>query len=173
MDPWMLLRNLLHLHHPRSALSSDTLVGNAFFGHKFPQDQVRDFAQWMSQCESMGWPVGMMNRFTNVSNILQNIQGLGSSAARIMVMAGTEDKLMGVKLMQDMAGEYRDGIRQLSDQKKIEPTVETGNSISKNVKQETENGVSMVIVEGAGHHIQNDVQADEAAEALKMFVEQL
>ena len=90
-------------------------------------------------------------------------------------MAGTEDKLMGVRLMKDMTDEYREGIQQLSQRKKIEcvESIQTPSSISKNVEQVIEGGVAMVVVEGAGHHIQNDVQADEAAEALKMFLDQL
>jgi hypothetical protein len=56
----------------------------------------------------------MMKRFTDVPCILRNIQGWGTSQSRIMVMAGTEDKLMGVKLMEDMAREYRYGIEKLS-----------------------------------------------------------
>jgi hypothetical protein len=52
-------------------------------------------------------------------------------------------------------------------------TLQTRSQISKNVKQDIEGGVTMVVVEGAGHHLQNDIQADEAAGALKLFLEQL
>jgi hypothetical protein len=33
-----------------------------------------------------------------------------------------------------------------------------------------EAGVSMVVVKGAGHHVQNDVRAERAAEVLRMFM---
>jgi hypothetical protein len=33
-----------------------------------------------------------------------------------------------------------------------------------------EASVSMVVVKGAGHHVQNDVQAERAAEVLRMFM---
>jgi pimeloyl-ACP methyl ester carboxylesterase len=175
MDPWFVVRNLLHLQHPKSPLSSDTLVYNAFFGPTFPRHKVQSFSKQMPNYESLAWAFGMMKRFTDVPCILRNIQGWGTSPSRIMVMAGAEDKLMGVKLMEDMAREYRDGIEQLSSQKKMEPvnSLQTRSQISKNVKQDIKGGVAMVVVEGAGHHLQNDIQADEAAGALKLFLEQL
>jgi hypothetical protein len=36
--------------------------------------------------------------------------GGGMGGPRIMVMAGSEDKLMGVRLMEDMAWDYRRGV---------------------------------------------------------------
>ncbi|KAF7512352.1 hypothetical protein GJ744_001920 [Endocarpon pusillum] len=175
MDPWFLIRNLIHLQHPRSPLSSDTLVHNAFFSQAFPQDKVREFSRQMSAYESMTWAIGMMKRFTDVPSILANIQGWGTSSSRVMVMAAEADKLMGVKLMMDMAGEYREGVEGLSIRKKIEHVElpQTESRISENVKQDVKSGVTTVVVMGAGHHVQNDVQADEAAEALKRFLDQL
>ena len=41
MDPWFLIRNLIHLH-PEPPLSSDKLVHNAFFSQAFPQEKVRE-----------------------------------------------------------------------------------------------------------------------------------
>jgi hypothetical protein len=175
MDPWFLIRSIFHLQHPRSALSSNTLIYNAFFGQAFPREKVGEFARQMPNYESLAWPIGMMKRFTDVPSILRNIQGWGTSTSRIMVMAGTEDKLMGVKLMMDMADEYGEGIQQLKQGKEIElvDRIQTGSLTSKNVKRIVVDGVTKVVVEGAGHHIQNDVQADEAAEALKMFLDLL
>lgn len=176
MDPWFVIRNLLHLQHPRSPLSSDTLVHNAFFGPATPRDKVRVFAQQMPNYESLAWPIGMMKRFTDVRNILRNLQGWRSSlSSRVMVMAGSEDKLMGVQLMRDVAYEYREGIEQLGGEKFLDPTElpQTSLRLNQNVKQDTETAVTMVVVEGAGHHLQNDAQADDAAEAVRKFLEQL
>lgn len=176
MDPWFVIRNLLHLQHPRSPLSSDTLVYNAFFGPAFPRDKVREFAQQMPNYESIAWPIGMMKRFTDVLSILRNIQGWRNSlSSRVMVMAGSEDKLMGVQLMRDVACEYRKGIEQLGDDKRLDPAdfPQSSFQLSPHVRQDTETAVTMVVVEGAGHHVQNDVQADEAAEALRKFLDQL
>lgn len=66
-----------------------------------------------------------------------------------MVMAATEDKLMGVKLMEKVAAEYRNGIEKLSIHKKIEFVEVRGVRlpISKNVKQEVHTGVTMVVVQ--------------------------
>jgi hypothetical protein len=129
----------------------------------------------MPSYESLAWPLGMMKRFTHVPSILQNIQGWGISPSRIMIMAGTEDKLMGVKLMKDMAEEYREGVKTLSGKKRIEPAEirQTRSEISQNVGQTVDSGVSMTTIRVARHHVQNDVQSEEAAEALKMFLEQL
>lgn len=179
IDPWFLIRNLFHLQHPRSPLSSETLVYNAFFGPAFPRNKVREFAKQMPNYESLAWPVGMLKRFADIPSILRNIQGWetssSSSSPRIMVMAGGEDKLTSAKLMRDMGSEYRRGIEQLSGQKRIHcvDLLQSSSQFSENVKQDNETGLTMVVVEGAGHHVQNDVQADEAAEALRAFLQQL
>ena len=90
-------------------------------------------------------------------------------------MAGTEDKLMGSKLMEETATEYRNEVQQLSQGKLIDPLdkLRRLSLISKNAKQAVEGGVIMMVVERAKHHIQNDVQAGEAAEAPKLFLDQL
>lgn len=92
-----------------------------------------------------------------------------------MVMAAEADKLVSVKLMMDTAREYREGVEGLSIRKKIEHVElpQTESLISEKVKQDVKSGVTTVVVKGAGHHVQNDVQADEAAEALKRFLDQL
>lgn len=129
----------------------------------------------MPAYESMAWPIGMMERFTDVPSILGNIQGWGTSPSRVMVMAAEADKLVRVKLMMDVAREYREGVEGLSIRKKIEHVEppQTESLISENVKQDVKSGVTTVVVKGAGHHVQNDIQADEAAEALKKFLDQL
>ncbi len=175
MDPWSVARNVFHLQHPRSPLSSDTLVHSTFFSQKFPRQKVTKFARRMPNYESLAWPIGMMRRFTDVPSILGNIRGQEPLSSRITVMAAMEDKLMGVRLMKEVASEYRNGVAQLGSEKKIEPVKmpPSHSQISKNVKQSTENGITMVVVGGAGHHMQNKIRADEAAEALKIFLEQL
>lgn len=129
----------------------------------------------MPAYESMAWPIGMMKRFTDMRSILENIQGWGTSPSRVMVMAGAEDKLMGTKLMMDVACEYRKGVEELSSRKKIEPVElpETKPQISENVRQEVRFGITTAVVEGVGHHVQNDVHAEEATETLKRFLDEL
>lgn len=41
---------------------------------------------------------------------------------------------------------------------------------TKGVEENCEAGVSMVVVKRAGHHVQNDVQAERAAEVLRTFM---
>lgn len=56
----------------------------------------------------MAWPIGMMFSFINVTEVLKNIIGWRSeSRDRVLVIAGENDKLMGVALMQRMAVDYR------------------------------------------------------------------
>ncbi|KAH8830747.1 Alpha/Beta hydrolase protein [Flagelloscypha sp. PMI_526] len=115
LDRWI-STGLFHLNHSRSPLSSTRLVRNAFFTRAKPDNEVKDFEQYLSECESMWWPIAYMNRYTKVENILSRIAGWGSLvrgnvSQRILVVAGTEDKLMGVTLMEQMVSEYREGVR--------------------------------------------------------------
>jgi hypothetical protein len=41
---------------------------------------------------------------------------------------------------------------------------------TKGVEKNCEAGVSMVVVKGAVHHVQNDFQAERAAEVLRVFM---
>ena len=86
-------------------MTVDTHIGriyDAFFSQAFPLDKVRQFAQRLPKL-SLAWPIGMMKRCTGVPSILQNIQGWDTSAYRSLVIAATEDELMEVRLMEDVA----------------------------------------------------------------------
>jgi alpha-beta hydrolase superfamily lysophospholipase len=43
----------------------------------------------------------------------------------------------------------------------------------KGIKENREVGERMVVVKGAGHHVQNDAQAERAAEVFRIFVKGL
>jgi hypothetical protein len=53
LDPWFMLRSLVHSQHPRSPLSSTPLVQTAFFGHEFERRAVVEFEKWMPEYESL------------------------------------------------------------------------------------------------------------------------
>jgi len=177
LDPWCMIRSVFHLQHPRSPLSSTRLVHGAFFGPDFPIERVPKFESAMSNYESMAWAIGMMRKgFVSVPNIIKNISGWGSGSSRIMVIAGEEDKLMSIQLMKQMAADYREGIEALSRDKKIDLSPSNYSpppDAIKNIKEQRQGGVTMVIVGGAGHHLQNDVQSDQAAQALESFLLEL
>jgi len=178
LDPWVFLRLIFHLFHPRSMLSTPASVRKAFFGDEFPVEGVKEFEKWMPEYESSGWPGGMTKRnWIDVSSVLRNIDGLGSGtgASRVMAMAVEDDKLITVEMVQRTARDYREALSKMVKEKRIDAFAEVevqGEDIM-GVIVERKAGVTVVVVEGGGHHVQNDVQADNAAEALKRFVDGL
>jgi hypothetical protein len=89
------------------------LVDDAFIS-QVPLDKVRQFVQWLLTYESLARSIGLTKRFTDVQSIFQNIQGWGTSKLQILVIAATEDELMGARLMGGMAGKYSAGIKRIS-----------------------------------------------------------
>ena len=182
-----MLRSLLHLQHPSSPLSSPGLVHGAFFTHKYPWSDTREFMRWMSPYECMGWPIGQMGHFAawwqgsstwlNVKDILRNISAFshGQGNDSVCVMSGSEDVLMDVSMCEQQTADLRNGLRQLRDVKKLEALANEGSSSAKSIDgmtQDSADGVRLVVVQGAGHHLQNDLQRDIGAEALLQFVRQ-
>jgi pimeloyl-ACP methyl ester carboxylesterase len=176
-DPWFIFRSLVHLQHPRSPLSSTSLVQRAFFGHEFERQKVVEFEKWMPAYESLRWPIEMLKSgWIDASKVVANLKGWGDGdeASKIMIMAGDEDKLMGVQLMEDMARDYRWEVQTLAEKKKLDVVTGQDHGTTEPVKGTEENseaGVIMVVVKGAGHHIQNDVQAERAVEVFRRFLE--
>jgi len=75
---------------------------------------------------------------------------------RIVVMAGSEDKLMGVWLMEDMAWDYRHGFQTLVEEKRHDAVaVQSRGTMepTKGVEESYEAGMSIVVVKGACHHV--------------------
>ncbi|KAF5378583.1 hypothetical protein D9615_007102 [Tricholomella constricta] len=172
LDPWFGIRMYFRdLGHPRSPLSSTTLVHRAFFSPAFPTADVKEFEPYLSEYESLIWPLGMMLPFVNVRNVLRNVLGWGSAAsARVLVVAGGKDALMGVVLMQRMAEQFKSGFATLVRRKQLQ----VGPGLGAGDEQERSGGaVSFTVIEGAGHHIQNDLQWEESAKQILAFVEDL
>jgi pimeloyl-ACP methyl ester carboxylesterase len=156
-DPWFLVRSYAHLMHPRSPLSSTPLVHSAFFSQACPEENVREFERWMSPWESMLWPLYMMRSFVSFPRVVQNITGW-NRGSRICVVAGTQDKLMGVVLIEKLADCLRAAVKENAADKKIDSP------------KDVEEGVKLVIVRDAGHHLQNDsVWGDGARQLLEFF----
>lgn len=173
LDPWFGLRMFLRdLGHPRSPLSSLTLVHRAFFSAEFPQEQVAAFVPDMPEYESLLWPMGMMLPFVRARDVLRNVLGWvsGRESAlrqRVLVLAGGKDTLMGTVLMRRMTEQYRRGLVKLVKQGKL------NSGSHENHLESLSSAVGFFVVEGAGHHIQNDLQWEEGAKHILAFVEQL
>ncbi|RDB20930.1 hypothetical protein Hypma_011950 [Hypsizygus marmoreus] len=175
---WALLNPLLSLHmyfrdfgHTRSPLSSTTLVHRAFFCFEFPTSGVQEFEPNMPEYESLLWPLGMMFPFVNVRNVLRNIVGWAAPLkTRLFVVSGSKDTLMGVVLMRRMTEQYRQAFVALIRRK----VLQVGLSIADvDDKDGSAAAVGFTVIEGAGHHIQNDLQWEDAASQILAFFEQL
>lgn len=163
MDPWFVPRYYIRdLWHSRSPLSSTTLVHNAFFSSACPRETVQKFEPYLAEYESMLWPLGMMLPFVNVKNVVGNILGWKSDRAKLLVVAGEQDALMGVSLMRQMADVYRKMVSKLFGPKFAQ---EKGSEVLDNVE--------FKIVSASGHHLQNDINFEEGIETIREFLDQL
>lgn len=196
-DPWFGLRMYgAHLCHPISPLSSESLVRAVFFGDRARDEKaanaewerndvdVEEFMRWMPKYESLIWPLQMMGsfwgwlmgrpRWLDVKSVISRVDGIRGSD-RLCVMVGSKDVLMDVEMCRKATEEYRRGFVESELEKKIERIAghELENGETAGADTESKNGVRFVVVHGAGHHIQNDVQWKVAAEALRRFVIQV
>ncbi|KAK4496229.1 hypothetical protein PRZ48_012209 [Zasmidium cellare] len=192
-DPWFPLRSLLHLGHPSSPLSTPALVQGAFFGSRFDSREVPSFMQWMPRYESMGWPIGQFgsfwrwlkgrNTWLDVKDILSHVEvssrGKRSDKDSVCLIVGLEDMMYDEGMRKRVTNEYRQCIYDLESCKKIdtrgsaeEKQLDSDSDIN-GIISEREGGVRVVLVEDAGHHVQNDVQNIEVARALYAFVSQV
>jgi pimeloyl-ACP methyl ester carboxylesterase len=158
LDPWFMIRSLMHLQHPRSPLSSPSLVKGAFFGERMATQDVKEFETWMPEYESLAWPVGMMWKFVDTARVASAIVGWGRGRGhtRVLIIAGGEDKLISLEIMQRVAEEYRLAVRGMEGRKKIEGTRQrvSDSSMDKGVigvVEQRKDGVTLAVIEGAGH----------------------
>ena len=147
--------------HPRSPLSSTSLVRHVFLTKDYPETEVKQFERGMPYWESMQWPIAMMKPFVSFSRLVQHISGWGSGR-RICVVAGAEDKIVSPDIAKTNAQLMRDAVRELTEAKKIETA-----------EKDEDDGVEFVVVEKAPHHLQNDVTREDAAREVLRFLQQL
>ncbi|KAH7395560.1 Alpha/Beta hydrolase protein [Cadophora sp. MPI-SDFR-AT-0126] len=189
MDPWFVPRYYIRdIWHPRSPLSSTTLVHQAFFSPSYPVSEVRKFESLMPEYESMLWPLQMMTRFVDVGRVVRSVVGWGRAEfgkengdgegrieeKRMLIIAGEKDMLMGVELMRRMAAEYREAVRK-GWGSLVSETDRAGGNTSAVVSggPGEEDGVGFEVVLGSGHHVQNDLYWEDCAGKILEFVEQL
>ena len=105
---------------------------------------MRESERWMPPWESMWLPLFMMRSFLSFPHVVQNITG-SNRGDHICVVAGTEDKLMGVALMEKLSGCFREAVKEHADDRMI------------HIPEEVEEGVRFITIKGADHPLQNDL----------------
>ncbi|KAL8795565.1 MAG: hypothetical protein Q9195_001986 [Heterodermia aff. obscurata] len=104
------------------------------------------------------------------------IPGFGGRGARVCIIAGSEDKLVGVQIPRRLAQVFRDTIKESTEGKKIDQSVigiEDGKELHINgISIDTSFGVRFIAIEGAAHHFQNDVHQEAGARQLLSFLEE-
>jgi hypothetical protein len=173
LDPWFMIRVLFHGWHSNSPLSHPYLTKQAFFSKEYPEDKLVEFQSNLNRYESFLWPLGMMLRFVDPKEVIQNITGWGSSN-RMLIMAGTEEKLMTREIQEKAAETYRTAFSELVREKRIQAKDDAvyplrGEGDSDNAGH----GIELAWVPGAGHHLQNDTVWEIGAEKLVAFLRQL
>lgn len=126
----------------------------------------------MPEWESMAWAFGMMfNGWIDIIGVVKGLfvgeKGSGKQVLerkqRILVVAGSKDKLMSVDLMERMTAVYRGlwgkavatvyGDVDKLEQEKV-----------RQIQEEAEERVEFKIVEGSGHHLMKDFYWRDCAE---------
>ena len=179
MDPLFVPRLLLYCLHPRAMLPTTIHLRRLFFSPQYPNDELEDFNHYLPESESMVWVLGLIRKFVDFRIVVQrSITGLGSSQLneeRILILVGELDVLMDVSMMRRLATRYRDAVKQLTGEKR-EGHVSSDEDDEAYTETYTENrgdGVRMVVVKGAGHHVQNDLQWEVGVQRVADFLQQL
>ncbi|KAI3323852.1 alpha/beta-hydrolase [Xylariaceae sp. AK1471] len=173
LDPWFTIRLLFHGWHSNSPLSHPFLVKQVFFSKDYPEDKLAEFQSHLSRYESFLWPLGMTFRFVNPKKVMQNIMGWGNSN-RMLIMAGTEEKLMTRPIQEKIAETYRTAFSELVQEKKLEAKDEAVCPLQgEGGLDNSGHGVELAWVLGAAHHLQNDTAWIIGAEKLVAFLRRL
>lgn len=172
-DPWFFVRSFLHGQHPNSPLHNDKLVHQAFFGHKFPMSRTGEFRSHMPAFEAMAWPMGMTGSFwswwkgepkwLDCKDIVRNIDQDGSGD-KVCVIVGKEDMMYRPWMWEKQCELYREALERKTEKSEKKDGV---------VLEQSQDGVRLLSVEDSGHHVQNDVYHDEAAEAFMRWAKQV
>lgn len=175
-DPWFCARMLLHGWHPVSPLSHPALVRRAFFSDRCPEADVRAFQRRLSRFESFLWPLGMLLPFVDPRRLLRSITGWDANVDvdRVLVMAGTADRMVSRDVAEETARVYRTAFSRLVGEGVIEaPDAEIRPLIGEGGMDNSGHGVRLAWVPGSAHHLQNDVTWEVGAVKLFEFIRQL
>ncbi|TGJ82889.1 hypothetical protein E0Z10_g5882 [Xylaria hypoxylon] len=173
LDPWFTIRMIFHGWHPNSPLSHPSLTKQVFFSKSYPEDKLADFQSHLNRYESFLWPLGMIYRFVDPKKVLRNITGWGASN-RLLIMAGTEEKLMTKSVQEKAAETYRTAFSELIRETKLEAQDDSVYPLpGEGGMDNAGHGVELAWVPGAGHHLQNDTTWKIGAEKLLAFLHRL
>ena len=176
VDPLVVPRVLFHGLHPRAMLLTTTHVRRLFFSPQFPDDKLEEFTKCLAESESWAWQLGMMLKFIDFNRVVRrSIVGWGSGKTdgeRILMLGGEGDVLMDVAMMHRLARRYRKTVRDSEGAQEIGRAGEVGYD-TETYTEDREDGVRVVILKGAGHHFQNDLQWEVGAQRIVDFLQQL
>jgi hypothetical protein len=148
-------------------------VKRVFFSEGYPDDKLAEFQRHLNHYESYLWALGMMFRFVDPQRVLKNITGWGASN-RVLIMAGTEEKLMTRSIQEKAADTYRTAFSELVEEKKLDAKEEEIHPLQgEGGLDNAGRGVELAWVPGAGHHLQNDTTWKVGAEKLVAFLHRL
>ena len=118
-----------------------------------------------------------MSQFVSFPRLLGNIAGLSRPGSHICIIAGSEDKLVGSEIPRKLAKTFRDAIKTLADNKKLDRLEDESKDEEvasfDGVRSTSSLGVRLVDLEGAPHHFQNDIKHEVGARQLLRFIEEL
>jgi pimeloyl-ACP methyl ester carboxylesterase len=180
VDPYLVPRNLLYGLHPRAMLLTTAHVRRVFFSRQYPDDKLEDFTRYFSESDSMVGLIGMIPKFVDFQTVVQRgivwLAGGKPDGERILIIVGEHDVLMDVPLMHQLAKRYRDAVRGSMGEEQVDRVscavgYEAG--LEEAYTENREDGVRMVVVKGAGHYVQNDLQWEVGAQRVADFLQQL
>jgi hypothetical protein len=166
---------LFHGLHPRSILLTATQVRRIFFSSQYPDDKLEEFIQYLAESEAVFWALGMISKFVDSRRVVQSIAGWGGgkpNEERILIMGGELDILMDVRMMHRLAKHYRNAVRG-SVGEKVDLVTGDMEYSEEAYTEDRGDGVRMVVVKRAGHHVQNDLQWEVGAQRVVDFLQQL
>jgi pimeloyl-ACP methyl ester carboxylesterase len=172
-DPFVVPRILFH---PRAMLLTTVQVRRIFFSPQYPDDKLEEFIQYLAESDSIVWAIGMIRKFVDFRRVVQRgVDGWGGDkldGERILIMAGELDILMDSRMIHRLAKHYRKAVRGSVDEKVDRVTGDVERS-QEAYTEDRGDGVRMVVVKGAGHHVQNDLQWEVGAQRVVDFLQQL
>jgi hypothetical protein len=142
---------VMHGWHPNSPLSHPTLIRRAFFAGDVSDAYLLEFQERGSRYESFWWPLTMLRQYAQPERILRQVDNESSSGSKMLLMTGTEDKLVTPATTVRLGGVYKAAAERVWGEKTPEGTVE------------------IVLVKKAGHHLQNDTVWLDGAKVLAEF----
>lgn len=126
----------------------------------------RNFGEWWG---------GKPGVWLDVEDVVTGIDGVEGEGERVCVMVGREDMMYRPEMWERICREFRGVIGKLRGEGRDDGSAcdRAEEEVIEKVIVERADGVRLVLVDESGHHVQNDVYCDQAAEALLKWVLQV